>query len=1216
MTLKKTINILIMLAMVLMSCGEHDPLKSNFTDGGVQSGYQMSLTTFTIDKRTVSQNELFTIRSAMKNVATLDAFPGGQIGTALIDDNDNIIIVIGSRSLGVLNAGATSSAADAYNFVPDTIAPGQYKLRIVIRPTGGDWKLVTLSMVGDDVPTINFTVTPAESVETDDGYGLALTSFSASKTTVSQNEAFTVNSALRNVAASDTFPGGQIGTALVNSNGNIAAIIGLRSRAALNPGATAGAGDNHCYVPSTTAAGTYSLKTVIRPSNGVWRVAAMSIGNAVSSIDFTVVAAAAGETDDGYGMALTSFTTSETTVSQNELFTVSSAFRNVALDAFPGGQVGTALVNSNGSIAAIIGSRSRSALNSGSTVSAGANNCYVPSTVAAGQYKLRTAIKPNDGEWGIATLFIGDAPNAIDLTVRAESGAPGGGYGLALTSFSASKTTVSQNETFTVSSAFKNVGLEAFPGGQVGTALVNSNGNIAAIIGTRSRSALNSGSTASAGDNNCYVHGSVAPGQYKLRTAIKSTNGDWRIATMSIGDAPSAIDFTVTSAGSGETDDGYGLALTSFSASKTTVSQNELFTVSSAFKNVAMEAFQSGGQAGTALVDNNGNIKAIIGARTQNAVNSGSTASAGTNNCYVPDSVAPGQYKLRTVIKPANGDWRIATMSVGDVSSSIDLTVSAESGAPGGGYGLALTSFTANKTTVSQNESFTVSSAFRNVALSAFQAGGQVGIALVNNNGDIAAIVGTRTLSGAVNVGATTSAGNNSCYVPDTVTAGQYKLRAAIKSANGDWRIATMSVGDIPSSIDFTVSAESGTPGGGYDLALTRFETSKTTVSQNEAFTVTSAFRNMASAAFPANWQVGTALVNNEGDIVAIVGTRTQSGALSSGATTSAGTNYCYVPSTIAAGTYKLRNVIKPVSGAWRIATLTTADNILNGIDFTVTSAISGETDDGYGLALTKFKPNKTTVSQNEAFIDSSAFRNISLDAFPANRQIGTALIDNNGNIAAIVGIRTQSSAINIGSTASGINNCYVPDTVVPGRYRLRSVIRPAGGDWRIVTMSVDVPNSVDFTVTRAGSGAPGGGYGLALTGFSASKTTVLQNEAFNVSPSFMNISLDAFPGGQVGVALVNSDGNIVEVIKAITFNSLASGLSRSSTLSSCTIPATIPSGQYSLRIVVGLIGEEWRIATLSLAGAPNSINFRVERDNSSSESERYRKSANTGEAL
>jgi hypothetical protein len=826
---------------------------------------------------------------------------------------------------------------------------------------------------------------------------------------------------------------------------------------------------------------------------------------------------------------------------------------------------------------------------------------------------LRTAVKTTDGEWRVATLSVGDTPSAIDLTVSAEIGTPGGGYGLALTSFSASKTTVSQNETFTVSSAFKNVGLDAFPGGQVGTALIDSNGNIAAIIGTRTRSALNSGSTASAGDNNCYVHGSVAPGQYKLRTAIKSTNEDWRIATMSIGDAPSAIDFTVTSAGSGETDDGYGLALTSFATSKTAVSQNELFTVSSAFKNVAMEAFQSGGQAGTALIDNNGNIKAIIGARTQNAVNSGSTASAGTNNCYVPDSVASGQYKLRTVIKPANGDWRIATMSVGEVSSSIDFTVSAESGAPGGGYGLALTSFTANKTTVSQNESFIVSSAFRNVALSALPANWQVGAALTDDEGDIVAIVGTRNQSGAVSVGATTSAGNNNCYVPDTVAPGSYKLRTAIKSANGDWRIATMSVGDIPSSIDFTVSAEIGTPGGGYDLALTRFEISKTTVSQNEAFTVTSAFKNMASVAFPANWQVGTALTDDEGDIVAIVGTRTQSGAVSAGATTSAGTNYSYVPGTVEPGKYKLRNVVKPAGGAWRIATL---GDISTAMDFTVTSAASGETDDGYGLALTSFSASKTTVSQNEAFTVISAFRNISLEAFPANRQIGTALINNNGDIAAVVGIRTQSSAINIGSTASGTNNCYVPDTIAPGRYRLRTAIRPADGDWKIATMSLDASNSIDFTVTRAGSGAPGGGYGLALTGFSASKTAVLQNEAFNVNPSFRNISLDAFPGGQVGVALVNSDGNIVEVIKTASFSSLASNVTRSLTLSSCTIPTTIPSGQYSLRIVVGLIGEEWRIATLSLADAPNSINFRVERGSQSADGERYRKSANTGETL
>jgi len=68
-------------------------------------------------------------------------------------------------------------------------------------------------------------------------------------------------------------------------------------------------------------------------------------------------------------------------------------------------------------------------------------------------------------------------PNVINLTVTIERGAPGGGYGLGLRVFSINKTIVNRNETFTVSSSFRNFGSEIFPGGQARVALVDNNGN-------------------------------------------------------------------------------------------------------------------------------------------------------------------------------------------------------------------------------------------------------------------------------------------------------------------------------------------------------------------------------------------------------------------------------------------------------------------------------------------------------------------------------------------------------------------------------------------------------------------------------------------------------------------------------------------------------------------------------------------------------------------
>jgi hypothetical protein len=295
------------------------------------------------------------------------------------------------------------------------------------------------------------------------------------------------------------------------------------------------------------------------------------------------------------------------------------------------------------------------------------------------------------GEWKIVDVsdISNNIPKAIPFTVAA--GEPnGGGYGLALTSFTPSKTTVSQNELFVVSSALKNVTLEAFPGGQIGTALVDNNGNIKAIIGSRNRSALNPGSTSSAGDAYSYVPSSIAPGQYKLKIAVKPTDSEeWKIA-MAMPDIPNSINFTVTPAEKGAPGGGYGLALTAFTTNKTTVSQselinsfatnktsvsqNELFTVNSTLRNVAQNAFL-GGQIGTALVDNNGNIVEVIKTINYSSLNSGSSRTSTISNCAVPNTVTPGRYKLKIVVKPTDGEWQIATLSLPDAPNSIDFEV-------------------------------------------------------------------------------------------------------------------------------------------------------------------------------------------------------------------------------------------------------------------------------------------------------------------------------------------------------------------------------------------------------------------------------------------------------------------------------------------------------------------------------------------------------------
>jgi hypothetical protein len=403
--------------------------------GGPPAPYEMVLTNFTVSKTAVSQNELFAASSALRNLAILDTFPGGLVGTALADNNGGIVAVIGSRSFSARSPGSTSSVGETFSFVPDAVAPGQYQLRVVIKPTNGEWKLVEQSAFRNGIPnSIPITVTPAEKGSPGGGYGMALTAFSTSKTTMSQselisgiitsrtaiaqNELFTVSTAYRN-AALDTFPGGQAGAALVDNSGSIIAVIGSRSLSARNPNTTVSTGDAYSYIPSSIAPGQYKLRAVIKQAGSdEWRVATLAIGGVPSSIPITVTPAEKGSPGGGYGLVLEKFESSKSSVAKIEDFTVTAVMRNRGLDAFPAGSLGVALVDGNGNIAEVIKTITYSALSSGSSRTSTISNCAVPNSVASGRYKLRMVVKPADGEWRIATLALPDVPNSIDFEVR------------------------------------------------------------------------------------------------------------------------------------------------------------------------------------------------------------------------------------------------------------------------------------------------------------------------------------------------------------------------------------------------------------------------------------------------------------------------------------------------------------------------------------------------------------------------------------------------------------------------------------------------------------------------------------------------------------------------------------------------------------------------------------------------------------------------------
>jgi len=245
-------------------------------------------------------------------------------------------------------------------------------------------------------------------------------------------------------------------------------------------------------------------------------------------------------------LAFRNFTVSSNSAAHNELITVNIILKS--LGYFPGGQRGVALVDTGGNIVEVIRVENFNSLSLSSSRTT-TMRCIVPDTVSPGQYQLRIVTRMDgEQEWKIITASDREAgiPNAIPITITAGE-ANSGGYKQALTSFTASQISASHEDQFTVTFATRNISSEIYPGGLQGAALVDNNNNIVAVIGSRSRSALNPGSTRILTTINCTIPYGVLPGQYRLRIVIRTIdNEEWKIATMSLSDIPTSINFTVT----------------------------------------------------------------------------------------------------------------------------------------------------------------------------------------------------------------------------------------------------------------------------------------------------------------------------------------------------------------------------------------------------------------------------------------------------------------------------------------------------------------------------------------------------------------------------------------------------------------------------------------------------------------------------------------------
>ena len=120
--------------------------------------------------------------------------------------------------------------------------------------------------------------------------------------------------------------------------------------------------------------------------------------------------------------------------------------------------------------------------------------------------------------------------------------------------------------------------------------------------------------------------------------------------------------------------------------------------------------------------------------------------------------------------------------------------------------------------------------------------------------------------------------------------------------------------------------------------------------------------------------------------------------------------------------------------------------------------------------------------------------------------------------------------------------------------------------------------------------------YGLALTNFVVKdgRTSASHGEKFPITLKATTVGLDAFPEGQIGVALVGSKGDIVAVINTREWKALESWEERSQNMSTVSVPKTVAPGRYSLMVVARPAGGEWRVVTVVSGGVSAGIDFTV----------------------
>nr|WP_163270981.1 C10 family peptidase [Dysgonomonas sp. 511] len=355
-------------------------------------------TNMTTTKTEVARGEAFRVSTTIINNGFFDF--SGDLGIALVDANDNILEVIGLKSISILEPGSglTSSLSSIPCTIPTTRAAGTYYLRTVTKETNGSSWTIARGTTGY---VCKLTITATSKIAPHNMKINATYPFTSSATSVKRGEGFTISPLSFKNVGTTTFSG-DLGYALVDDNDNILEIIGVSGTGvSVNAGRSSKRSSIICSVSTKIKAGNYKIRAVAKPTDKEWSIVYGETDAITAILPLQVTS---GIVTHGIkivtGSALTS---SATSVERGEIFTVSAKFGNRGSSTFVG-DYGVAIVNNSDQILEVIGtSKTGLTLNSGSTWSSAFDaTCAISTNISAASYNLRAVVKSIDGVWSIA----------------------------------------------------------------------------------------------------------------------------------------------------------------------------------------------------------------------------------------------------------------------------------------------------------------------------------------------------------------------------------------------------------------------------------------------------------------------------------------------------------------------------------------------------------------------------------------------------------------------------------------------------------------------------------------------------------------------------------------------------------------------------------------------------------------------------------------------